>query len=121
MTALGGGVEENFKAQDLFRPLQDKFGHRVVYEAASNVNAKLASVMNGRKLNWGPVRSKNLVTILHKLPMIKFGDNDKAWWIPSRIGSFIVAFAWDQQDYPKVEWWKVIWFPNAIPRLAFIS
>ena len=67
----------------------------MVYEAASNVNAKFASVMNGRKLNWGPVRSKNLVTILHKLPMIKFVDNDKAWWIPSRIGSFIVAFAWD--------------------------
>ena len=85
MTALGGGVEENFKAQDLFMPLQDKFGHRVVYEAA------------------------------------KFGDNDKAWWIPSRIGSFIVACAWDQQDYPKVEWWKVIWFPKAIPRFAFIS
>ena len=95
MTALGGGVEENFKAQDLFMPLQDKFGHRVVYEAASTVNAKLASVMNGRKLNWGPVRSKNLVTILHKLPMIKFGDNDKAWWIPSRIVSFIVVSAWD--------------------------
>ena len=95
MTALGGGVEETFKAQDLFRPLQDKFGHRVVYEAAGNVNAKLASVMNGRKLNRSPVRSKNLVTILQKLPMIKFGDNDKAWWIPSRIGSFIVASDWD--------------------------
>ena len=89
MTALGGGVEENFKAQDLFRPLQDKFNHRVVYEATST------SVMNGRKLKRGPVRSKNLVTILHKLPMIKFEDDDKAWWIPSRIGSFIVASAWD--------------------------
>ena len=95
MTALGGGVEETFKAQDLFRPLQDKFNHRVVYEAASTVNAKLASVMNGRKLKRGPVRAKNLVTILHKLPMIKFGDNDKAWWILSRIGSFIVASDWD--------------------------
>ena len=95
MTALGGGVEETFKAQGLFRPLQDKFGHRVVYEAASTVNAKLAGVMNGRKLNRGPVRSKNLVTILQKLPTIKFGDNDKAWWIPSRIGSFIVASDWD--------------------------
>ena len=95
MTALGGGVEENFKAQDLFRPLQDKFGHTMVYEAASTVNAKLASVMNGRKLNWSPVGSNNLVTILHKLPMIKFGDNDKAWWIPSRIGSFTVASAQD--------------------------
>ena len=94
MTALGGRLEESFNAQDLFRPLQDKFGHRVVYEAASTVNAKLASVMNGRKLNWGPVRSKNLVTILHKLPMIKFGDNDKAWWIPSRIVSIVVS-AWD--------------------------
>ena len=58
MTALGGGVEESFNAQGLFRPFLDKFGHRVVYEAASTVNAKLASVMNGRKLNWGPVRSK---------------------------------------------------------------
>ena len=95
MTALGGGVEESFNAQDLFRPLQDKFVHTVVYEAASTVNAKLASVMNGRKLNWSPVRSKDLVTILHKLPMIKFGDNDKAWWIPSRIVSFIVVSSWD--------------------------
>ena len=94
MTALGGGVEENLKLRT-YLGLQDKFGHRVVYEAASTVNAKLASVMNGRKLNWGPVRSKNLVTIPHKLPMIKFGDNDKAWWIPSRIGSFIVVSAWN--------------------------
>ena len=67
----------------------------MVYGAASTVNAKLASAMNGRKLKRGPVRSKNLVTILHKLPMIKFGDNDKAWWIPSRTGSFIVASDWD--------------------------
>ena len=51
--------------------------------------------MDGRKLKRGPVRSKNLVTILHKLPMIKFEDNDKACWIPSRIGSFIVASDWD--------------------------
>lgn len=39
----------------------EKFGHRVVYDAASSVNVKLASVISDRNWDWGHARSEDLV------------------------------------------------------------
>ena len=51
----------------------EKFGHRVVYDAASSVNAKLASFISDRNWDWGHARSEDLVTILSKLPLLEIG------------------------------------------------
>lgn len=38
-------------------------------------------------------------------------------------GFFYVASAWNQLRHhrPIVAWWKIIWFPKAIPRCEFIA
>ena len=59
-------------------PLLLKFGHIVIYDSASSVDAKHASVIQDGNWNWGYARSENLVAILSKLPLIEFVDIDKA-------------------------------------------
>lgn len=44
-----------------------------MYDAASSVNAKLASVISDRNWDWGHARSEDLVTILSKLPLLEIG------------------------------------------------
>jgi aconitase A len=43
-----------------------KFGHRVIYDAASRKkkNAKISSIIHNKAWNWGSARSDDLVTIL---------------------------------------------------------
>lgn len=98
-------------------PLIQKFGHRVVYNSGSFANSKLASVIQD-----GHARSESLVTILSQLPLIEIGDEDTTRWVSSKTYVFSVSSAWDQirTQRPKFDWWKVIWFSQAIPRCAFI-
>ena len=99
-----------------------KFGHRVIYDAASRVNAKVSSIIHNKTWNWGSARSDDLVTILSKLPLVAIGDIDTAIWVPSKSGQFSIASAWDQIRTKKriFTWWKILWFTKAIPRIAFI-
>ena len=55
-----------------------KFGHTVIYDSTSSVDAKLASVVQDGNWNWGYARPENLVASLSKLPLIEFVDIDKA-------------------------------------------
>ena len=77
-------------------PLYQKFGHRVVYDATSSINAKLSSVIQYKAWNWGSARSDVLVSNLSKLPLIDIGECDKVVWIPSKSGIFSISSAWDQ-------------------------
>lgn len=43
--------------------LFDKYGFRVVYDACSNIEAKLSSVINDGDWNWFPARCDDLVSI----------------------------------------------------------
>lgn len=54
--------------------LVDKFGFRVVYDAGSILEAKVASVMNGTRWSWSLARSEALVHIQSQLPSVQFSD-----------------------------------------------
>ena len=41
-----------------------KFGHRVIYDAASKPEAKVESVLRDKVWIWKPARSDDLVTLL---------------------------------------------------------
>jgi hypothetical protein len=41
--------------------LYDRFGFHVIYDARSNVNAKLSSVLHDGNWLWAPARSDDLV------------------------------------------------------------
>jgi len=87
----------------------DKFGSRVVYDAI--LEAKLASVMQGKGWNWGPARFEALVHIQSQLSSIQFIDVDKAIWVTSKNLKYSCKVAWEdiRNKKPKVEWWSLVW------------
>lgn len=107
-------------------PLLHTFGHRVAYDAAINLNAKVSTVIEGSSWLWPPARSDNLVTVKtdlfdYLLPM----DNQQELvvWSLSSDGKFTVSSAWSYARAKKcsVDWFKLLWGPLFMPRFSFIS
>jgi hypothetical protein len=62
-----------------------------------------------------------LVKIQSKLDLVERSDNDKPIWVISKKGIYSIADTWDPIRSKQVEvyWWRLVWFPLAIPRHAF--
>ncbi|XP_059454969.1 uncharacterized protein LOC132185181 [Corylus avellana] len=120
------GNEENiFLRLDSWHPsgiLFEVFGHRAVYDAYSSVGAKLSSVILDGDWFWRPNRSEALVEIQARVHEISFGPHDKPLWIVSRKGTYVSSETWDflREKKDEAVWWKLVWFPHAIPKHAFI-
>jgi hypothetical protein len=71
---------------------------------------------------WKLARFDKLVDIHSILPNVPIGDVDKPIWTVSRKGVYVNADTWDYMRKRKqeVSWWSVVWFPQAIPKQAFI-
>jgi hypothetical protein len=65
--------------------------------------------------------SKALVEIQARLHEVRFGPYDKPVWTVSRKGSYVSSETWDflREKKEEVVWWKMMWFPHAIPKHAF--
>jgi len=64
--------------------LLEQYGYRVIFDARSKIDAKLATVIHDREWNWPAARSEALVNIQSKLPLVQIGEEDKAVWVPSK-------------------------------------
>ena len=64
--------------------LFDKYGFIVIYDARSQIDAKLSSVIRGRDWNCLHARSEALVAIQIHLSFVKFGVSDTPLWLPSK-------------------------------------
>jgi hypothetical protein len=110
---------------DSWRPdgiLLGKYEYRAVYDAQSNVEAKLSTVICNGDWYWRPARSDASVEIQSKLAEVHFGDGDHLIWTASKKGEFVSSDTWQvlREKKDQIEWWKIIWFPLAIPKHAFI-
>ncbi|XP_059435384.1 uncharacterized protein LOC132168417 [Corylus avellana] len=110
---------------DLWHPagiLIEQYGFRVVYDAQSNIEAKLSSVICNGDWFWRPARSEALVDIQARLSEVCLGQFDKPIWLGSKKGVYVSAETWEalREKNTEVIWWKLIWFPLAIPKQAFI-
>jgi hypothetical protein len=65
--------------------LLDTYGHRVIYDAQSSLNAHLSSVLVNGQWSWRPARSEALVEIQCRIPEIVLGNSDKAIWTVAKI------------------------------------
>lgn len=65
------------------------------YDAPSNNNVKLSSVLQNKSWIWKPARSDDRVMIQSKLPSVEIGDTDKIIRLPSKSGSYSSAKAWE--------------------------
>ena len=102
--------------------LLETFGQMVVYDAHSNVKAKLSSVILNGDWFWTPARFEALVEIQSKLPKLYLGMHDKAIWIASKKGCYVSSDTWQilRKKKMEIDWWKLVWFLLAIPKQAFI-
>ena len=103
--------------------LYQVYGHRTVYDAASSINAKVNSVFHNNEWCWKPARSEDLVDIQSKLSMVHIGDCDKAIWMLNSSSKFTCADTWQHLRVKQIEvnWRKLVWFTNAIPKHSFIG
>jgi hypothetical protein len=74
--------------------LLEKYGYRAVYDAQSNVEAKLSTVIRNGDWFWRPARSDALVEIQSKLAEVRFGVGDQPIWTVSKKGVFVSSDAW---------------------------
>jgi hypothetical protein len=86
------------------------------------VEAKLASVIRNGDWLWKPARSEALVEIQARHSEISLGSVDNPIWTTSKKGYYVSSDTWEvlRDKKEQVEWWKLVWFPMAIPKQAFI-
>jgi hypothetical protein len=72
---------------------------------------------------WQAARSDNLVKIQMKLPLVSIEEEDQPTWRISKTGVYTCADTWNaiRTKYPPVMWWKLVRFPEVIPKHAFIA
>ena len=121
-----GDGKNIFLWHDCWHPngtLYQKYGHRIVYDAASSLNAKVSSILQNKEWCWRPARSEDLVDIHSKLSLVQIKDSDRAIWLLNSSGKFNCADTWQhlRGKQAEVQWWKLIWFNKAIPRHGFIG
>jgi hypothetical protein len=102
--------------------LYEKYGYRLIYDARSKLEAKLANIMKGKEWDWQPARLESLVSTHSKLPLVKIGENDAPILVISKKCSYTIRETWEaiRTKQPRVTWWKpkksgfLVQFPNML-------
>jgi hypothetical protein len=75
--------------------LNENYGFRVIYNAQSNLDARLSTVLiNGNRV-WKPTRSEDLAEIQGRLLEISIGACDKLIWIISKKKKYSSSDTWE--------------------------
>ena len=103
--------------------LYNKYGHRAVYDAASKPDSKLSNVLRDGNWVWNLACSDDLVAIQSKLSLIRLVEEDRLLWIPSKSVQLTTSETWNyiRKSSLEVSLWKLLWFPETIPKHAFIG
>jgi hypothetical protein len=90
-------------------------------DGAIEMQAKLDVIIKNGSWFWPHARSDELVEVQSKLFEVEIGATDLPIW-NSKSDQYNCADTWEllREKWPVVGWWKLIWFPNAIPRHSFI-
>jgi hypothetical protein len=102
--------------------LLEQFGYRAIYDAQSSLEAKLAYVIQNGIWAWRPARSEALADIQARSFEVGLGSCDKPIWDASRKKVYVCLETWEvlREKKQEVLWSKLVWFPLAIPKWAFI-
>jgi hypothetical protein len=94
-----------------------------MYDAASRIDARVASVLKDKEWHWRPAKSEEMVSIQSKFGIIDLRVEDRAVWTASNSGKFSCATTWSELRVKgsEVNWWKILWFPHNIPQHSFIG
>lgn len=94
----------------------------MVYEFASQIDAKLSTVLKGNSWCWPPARSDPMVRIQSQLPLVQIGELDQPVWSIGKKGEYSMTETWEniRLKVPPADWWRFVWFHLAIPKHSFI-
>ena len=105
-------------------PLLEKYGSRVIYDAALPKDAKVAMVIQDEDWSWPITNTLELMEIRRELTQLPkpSRSSDVVIWSPSPNGKFNLAHTWKHcfGNHNTVHWSHLVWFSKATPRFAFI-
>ena len=74
--------------------LSQVYGHKIVYEVASFLNAKVSNVLQDKEWCWCPTRSEEMVDIQIKMSLNPITHSDRVVWSLTVAGTFSCATTW---------------------------
>ena len=105
-------------------PLYQKFGYRIVYDAASNLKARMKEFIVNNDWVLPRAVSSDLVHVINQWPAYRPSADreDEVIWTLSNDGEFSVKSVWERlrRRYPLVGWHNLVWHKDSIPRCSFI-
>ena len=86
------------------------------------MEAKFSYVILNGNWFWKPAWFKASIEIQARLPEVRLGLHDKAIWTTSKKGCYVSSETWHilRKKKLEIDWWKLVWFPLAITKQAFI-
>ena len=108
-----------------FGPIQSLMGDRVIYDSGLSRNAKVCAIIHSNNWRWPVSNSPELLTLKASIPPQFHPDDSKddaVLWTLSPSGTYTSKSAWNlvRARFPQVRWMQTVWFPENIPRTAFI-
>lgn len=124
--SIGNGVSTSLWFDDWHPdgPLLSKWSSRIIYDSGLPKHAKVSSIIHNNLWNWPPTVSIDLLEIRNNMPCYNPNQtiDDSITWVPTSNGIYTAASALKhiKPDPPSVPWFKLVWFPQNIPRMSFI-
>ncbi|XP_024171665.1 uncharacterized protein LOC112177615 [Rosa chinensis] len=105
-------------------PLLHRLGPDAIINSGIPSNALVSSFVMGVSWCWPLRNSSVILEVVNNLEDLYPNSSykDSIMWLPSTTGKFSTASALEQfrYHYPSIDWAKLIWFNNNIPRASFI-
>ncbi|KAK2658766.1 hypothetical protein Ddye_005299 [Dipteronia dyeriana] len=89
-----------------------------------SINAKVNAIVLDDNWRLPGAMSIDLAEIQSRMPSYNPNStfDDRIMWLPSSNGIYSAVSAMDslRTPHPLVSWYKIMWFPQNIPRMGFI-
>ncbi|XP_022003027.1 uncharacterized protein LOC110900447 [Helianthus annuus] len=123
---IGSGLSTSawFNSWNNIGPLIQFFSPRLIANAGFSLDAKVAGIFLESSWGW-PNEWRDRVPALNQLDILSIQQNkdDKLFWRQGDLlHDFSTARAWDSFRHREleVEWCRIVWFGQCIPRHAFL-
>ena len=106
-------------------PIHSQYGDRVIYDSGLQRYARVSSIIYEEHWQWPVANSPYLIILKNSIPDSmnpKCNITDDITWQSSPSGGFTLNSAYSSITTARAEvgWHQFVWFPKAIPKVAFI-
>lgn len=107
-------------------PLVATFGPRIAYDSGICKDATVSHIIHNSSWAFPVTQTIELNEIRRNLPPFipsRLGEGDQVRWTLTPTGKFSISSLWDKlrNPFPRVVWYKLVWFSGHIPKCSFIT